>query len=36
VDEFRDGVTTACVVPAMKLTDVGAALYLTEKARFKP
>jgi hypothetical protein len=36
VDEFRDGVTTACVEPAMKLTDVAAALYLTEKARFKP
>jgi len=36
INEFRDGITTACVVPSMKLSEVGAALYLTEKARFKP
>jgi hypothetical protein len=36
IDEFQDGVTTACVVPSMSLTDVGAGLYLTERARFQP
>jgi hypothetical protein len=36
VDEFMGGITTACVVPDMSLAEVGAGLYLTERARFRP
>ena len=36
VDEFMGGVTTACVFPEMLLAEVGAGLYLTERARFRP
>jgi hypothetical protein len=36
VDEFQGGVSTACVVPSMTLTDVGVGLYLTERSRFQP
>jgi hypothetical protein len=36
VDTFRDGLTTACVIPEYTLSDMGAALYVTEKGRFAP
>ena len=36
VDEFMGGITTACVVPDMSPAEVGAGLYLTERARFRP
>lgn len=36
ITEFQSGVTTACVVPTMSLSDVGAGLYLTDHARFRP
>jgi hypothetical protein len=36
VDEFMGGITTACVMPDMSLAEVGAGLYLTERARFRP
>lgn len=36
VDEFQSDVTTACVEPTMSLAEVGAALYLTERDRFRP
>ncbi len=36
VDEFRAGITTACVVDTMTLADVGAGLYLTERETFRP
>lgn len=36
VDTFRDGVTTACVEPTLRLDEVGAMLYLTERERFAP
>ncbi len=36
VDEFMGGVTRACVIPEMSLAEVGAGLYLTERARFRP
>lgn len=36
VEEFRDAITTACVVPSMVITDVAVGVYLTEKATFKP
>jgi hypothetical protein len=34
VTTFRQGVETACVIDTMSLADVGATLYLTERARF--
>jgi hypothetical protein len=36
IDEFQSGITTACVVPTMTLTDAGVGLYLTDRARFRP
>ncbi len=36
VDEFMGGTTRACVVPDMSLAEVGAGLYVTERARFRP
>lgn len=36
VDEFQAGVTEACVIPSMKLAEIGAGLYLTERTRFRP
>ncbi|MGZ4532973.1 MAG: hypothetical protein ACXVXP_11555 [Mycobacteriaceae bacterium] len=36
VDDFRDGITNACVEPTMTIAEVGALLYLTEQVRFKP
>lgn len=36
VDTFRGGIDTACVIDTMTLDEVGAGLYLTERARFAP
>jgi hypothetical protein len=36
VDEFQDGVTNACVIDSHNVAEIGAALYLTERARFRP
>ena len=36
IDTFRDGITTACVIPSQSLTDIGVGLYISEKARFAP
>lgn len=39
VDTFEAGVTTVCSTPSMdtlNLAEVGATLYLTERARFAP
>ena len=36
IDDFRQGVTTACVIDTMSLADVGAGLYLTDRDRFRP
>lgn len=36
VNEFQDGITTACAVPSLSLAETGASLYLTERARFQP
>lgn len=33
---FELGVTTACVIPSASVAEVGAGLYLTERARFRP
>lgn len=36
IEQFRDGITNACVEPSMKVNEIGALLYLTERATFKP
>lgn len=36
ISEFEDGITRACVIPTMVLTDVAVELYLTDHQRFKP
>ena len=36
VTTFQEGITTACVVPTAKLTDIAVGLYLTERATFRP
>jgi hypothetical protein len=36
VTTFQGGITTSCVVPSAKVAEIGAALYLTERAQFRP
>lgn len=36
VNEFVGGMTTACVIPTMSITDAAIALYITEPTRFGP
>ena len=35
IGTFRDGLTTACVLDTAKMSEMGAALYLTEKDRWQ-
>lgn len=35
IEEFAEGISTACVIPSMSLAEMGATLYLTEP-RFHP
>jgi hypothetical protein len=36
ISTFQSGVTNACAIDTMSITDVGAGLYLTERQRFRP
>ena len=36
IEQFQDGVTTACVVPTATVAEIGAGVYLTERETFRP
>jgi hypothetical protein len=36
ITEFQSGITTACVIDSQDIAGIGAALYLTERSRFRP
>jgi hypothetical protein len=36
IEQFQGGVTTACVEPTANVAEIGAVLYLSERAIFSP
>ena len=36
IDEFEQGIGTACVIPTENIASIAAALYLTERSTFSP